>query len=636
MLFKKLRPRLQLLVIFGFAAVLMASYELLKELYFQGGETLWESHLTTILVAAAFATAASFFMRQWSNRIDDQLRIAATAFESQEGRLVTDERGIILRVNRAFTRITGYTVEEACGQTPSLLKSGRQDAGFYASMWQCIHSTGSWEGEIWNRRKNGEVYPEHLTITAVKNEQGIVTNYVASLTDITRHKEAEEEINNLAFFDPLTRLPNRRLLLDRLKQTFAFSARSGQRGALLFIDMDNFRDLNDTLGHDMGDQLLQQVAQRLEVCVREGDTVARLGGDDFVIMLEDLGLQDLDAAAVSEVVGQKILAALRQPYQLASQEYCCTASIGAALFNNHELSAEELMKQADIAMYQAKSAGRNTLRFFDPKMQQSINTRTAMEAELRNALDQDQLCLHYQVQVDSAHRPLGAEALIRWNHPARGLVSPAQFIPLAEKTGLILPIGKWLLETACRQLKRWESRPQTSELSLSINVSARQFRQPGFVAEVKEAIRRHAIDPRRLKLELTESLLLENIEDTIATMHELKETGIRFSLDDFGTGYSSLQYLKRLPLDQLKIDQSFVQDIAANKSDKEIVRTIVAMAQTLNLEVIAEGVEQEEQRQLLFNKGCTYYQGYLFGKPVSSTEFDMSLNNHSAACPAAA
>jgi diguanylate cyclase (GGDEF)-like protein/PAS domain S-box-containing protein len=556
---------------------------------------------------------------------ESELRIAAIAFESQEGMMVTDTNSVILRVNQAFTEATGYTSEEAVGQTPSLLKSGRHTADFYRAMWETIHLTGSWQGEIWDRRKNGEIYPKWLTITAVKGDNGAVTHYVGADVDITERKAAEDAVKNLAFYDPLTRLPNRRLLLDRLDHALASTTRSGREGALMFIDLDNFKTLNDTLGHNMGDLLLQHVAQRLLTCVREGDTVARLGGDEFVVMLEDLSKDIPEAAAQTEAIGVKILASLNQPYQLATHEYHSTPSIGATLFTDHIFGVDVLFKQADIAMYQSKKAGRNTLRFFDPKMQDTVNVRAALENELHKALENRQFHLYYQIQVDSSHRPLGAEALIRWNHPERGLVSPAQFIPLAEETGLILPIGQWVLETACTQLKIWEQDELTCDLVLAVNVSGKQFHQADFVAQVQAAVQRHAINPTRLKLELTESMLLENIEDTIAAMSTLKEIGVMFSLDDFGTGYSSLQYLKRLPLDQIKIDQSFVRDLAIDTSDKAIVNTIIAMARSLNLDVIAEGVETVGQRQILLKKGCIHYQGYLFGKPVPIDEFEASL-----------
>lgn len=552
------------------------------------------------------------------------LRVSSAAFEMQEGIMITDSNSVILRVNKAFTEITGYSAEEIVGQTPRLLRSGRQDAAFYTAMWESIHRTGSWHGEIWDRRKNGEIYPKWLNITAIKDAEGTVTHYVGAQTDISDRKVAEEEINNLAFYDPLTRLPNRRLLLDRLHQ--AIATRNGNKGALLFIDLDNFKSLNDTLGHDIGDLLLQQVAQRLTSCVREGDTVARLGGDEFVLILEDLSALTLEAAAQTESIGEKILAQLNQPYQLGMHVYNGSPSIGATLFDGSEIKVDELLKQADLAMYQAKKSGRNALHFFDPEMQKSINERVSLEKELRKALENGQFQLHFQIQVESPNRPFGAEALIRWIHPERGLVSPAKFIPLAEETGLILPIGQWVLETACAQLKAWQQEVLTRDLVMSVNVSAKQFHQSDFVAQVQEVVARHAINPELLKLELTESMLLEDIEETIATMNALNEIGVRISLDDFGTGYSSLQYLKRLPIRQLKIDQSFVRDIVTDSSDRAIVNTIIAMASSLSLDVIAEGVETEEQRQLLQNAGCNHFQGYLFGKPAPIRQFETLLN----------
>ena len=554
------------------------------------------------------------------------LNISATAFESQDGILVADANGIILRANSSFSEITGYSTADVVGKNPNILSSGRHDADFYSAMWESLNKTGAWKGEIWNRRKDGAIYPERLTITAVKDTQGVVTNYVASFTDITQHKAAEQEIQNLAFFDPLTQLPNRRLLMDRLQHALSSSARSRKAGAILFIDLDNFKNLNDTLGHDIGDQLLQSVAQRLETCVREGDTVARLGGDEFVVMLEDLSEDALEAAKQTESIAAKILSSMNTPYHLGQFEHHSTPSIGATLFTgSDDVSVDDLLKHADIAMYQAKKGGRNTLRFFDPKMQESITTRTGLENELRKALAQDQFRLFYQPQVDDAQRIVGAEVLIRWQHPVRGIVSPLDFIPLAEENGLILPIGQWVLETACAKLKSWERDPLSRNIVLAVNVSAKQLRQADFATQVREAILRNEIDPSRLKLELTESMLQDSIEDTILTMMALKQVGVRFSLDDFGTGYSSLQYIKRLPLDQLKIDRSFVRDIVIDIGDKAIVTTIVAMARSLDIAVIAEGVETEAQSQLLQDLGCKHFQGYLFGKPVSEDEFDALL-----------
>jgi len=555
-------------------------------------------------------------------RAEIELRIAAAAFESQDGMLVTDANNVILRVNQAFTNITGYSAEEAVGQTPRLYSSGRQSKEFYDAMWEAINNQGSWEGEIWNRRKNGEVFPDHLTITAVKDISGHVINYVAIHSDITERKAASEEIRNLAFYDPLTRLPNRRLLMDRLNQALATSARNGRIGALLFLDLDHFKTLNDTLGHDIGDLLLKQVAARLTQCIREDDTLARLGGDEFVILVEDLSELEIEAATQVETMGENILSTLNQPYMLDAHEYRSTPSIGATLLKGHVSSVDMLLKQADIAMYQAKSSGRNVLRFYDPKMQEAISTRVDIERELRIAINQHQFQLYYQMQVDTSGCPFGAEALIRWMHPERGVIGPFDFIPLAEETGLILPIGQWVLDTACAQLAAWEKDLHTSRLMLSINVSAKQFHQADFAALVQAAVLHHGINPSLLKLEITESMLLNDIDGIIITMNQLKKIGIQFELDDFGTGYSSLQYLKRLPISQLKIDQSFIRDITIDSSDQALVHTIITMAHSLDLGVIAEGVETEEQKHLLKNKGCHHYQGTLFSRPVPIADFN--------------
>lgn len=558
---------------------------------------------------------------------EHNLYIAATAFESQEGMMVTDANNIILRVNKAFTTITGYAAEEAVGNRSSLLSSGRHDASFYQTMWEEIRETNYWEGEIWNKRKNGEIYPQHLTITAVKDANQNVTNYVGTLIDITESKQAEQEIEDLAYYDPLTHLPNRRLMIDRINHAMAASARHNKNGALLFLDLDHFKTLNDTLGHDMGDRLLQQVATRLTACIRENDTVSRFGGDEFVILLEELSTHTIEAATQVEDIANKILASLSDAYMLENHHYSSSTSIGITLINDHLSKVDDLLKQADIAMYQAKKDGRNTIRFFDPEMQTRITAHAKLENELKQAIALKQFQLYYQVQMDSAQRAIGAEALIRWHHPEQGLISPINFIPLAEQNGSILAIGRWVLDVACAQLKVWQSDPIMCELTLSINISAKQFHQPDFLSQIIRLIDRHTINPKRLKLELTESLLLDNIEQTITKMKVLADIGIQFSLDDFGTGYSSLQYLKRLPLHQLKIDKSFVDNIVDDGDDQIIVRTIIAMAHSLGLTVIAEGVETQEQRQQLFNEGCTQYQGYLYSKPLAIDSFDTLLTH---------
>ena len=543
----------------------------------------------------------------------------------QDGFSVLDNRGHATDANPALCRMTGFSRAELIGTSSPFPYWPPEEYENINDAFQKTLKGEISDFELTFMHKTGRRFPVIVSPSVVRDKKGNIVSYTATVKDISERKLAEEKIEHLAYHDQLTRLPNRTLLLDRLSQALVSSARHGWAGALLFIDLDNFKNLNDTLGHDTGDLLLKEVAHRLESCVREGDTVARLGGDEFVVMLLELNEQTIEAAAQTDTIGEKILAILRKPYQLGHYAHNCTASIGVTLFQGNQQTIDELMKQADITMYQAKKAGRNALRFFDRQMQESIDARVLMETELNHALEKNQFELHYQIQVDDSHQTSGAEALIRWMHPERGMISPAQFIPLAEETGLILPIGLWVLETACTQIKAWQQDKLTRELTIAVNVSAKQFRQVDFVAQVQVAIQRHAINPRLLKLELTESLLQENIDETIAIMNALNEGGVQFSLDDFGTGYSSMQYLKRLPLDQLKIDQSFVRDLATDVSDQAIVRTIIAMAQSLDMEVIAEGVETEEQQQLLLSKGCTRYQGYLFGKPMPIEQFEASL-----------
>ena len=548
--------------------------------------------------------------------VEAELRLAATAFEAQEGIMITDAYGVIERVNRAFTEITGYEAAQAVGQTPRLLYSGRHDAAFYTEMWSTLRSTGAWQGELWNRRKNGEIYPQWLTITAVRDDDPQLTRYVGTMQDISRRKAREEEISQLAFFDPLTGLPNRRLMKDRLQQALAISARSGREGALMFIDLDNFKRVNDTLGHDKGDILLQQVAQRLTACVREGDTVARLGGDEFVVMLAaDLSIAPTEAAAQARAVGEKILAALHRPYAIAGREQPGSASIGIALFSDHLRTVDELLTHADQAMYQAKAGGRNTLRFFDSAAQNFAQQRATLESEMRQALQLREFVLYYQPAFDRQLRLRGAEALLRWQHPVRGLVEPDAFITVAEEAGLIQGIGQWVLESVCAQLALWAGDPDLAGLRVSVNISALQLRDRRFVPQVLEVLDRTGAVPRRLQLELTESMMLDDLDGTIAKMLALKEHGVGFSLDDFGTGYASLSHLKHLPLDQLKIDRSFVQDLLTNPRDAAIARTIVDLGHSLGLTVIAEGVETKAQRDMLAGFGCHVFQGHLFGTP---------------------
>ncbi len=534
--------------------------------------------------------------------------------------------GLFIDVNQAFVDTQGYSREETLGHTSAELNIwvDPEERNRYTELLHRDSKCSNIEARF--RTKSGEVI-WGLVSAAVIELDG--TPCVMSVRrNITERKQAEEKINHLAFFDQLTELPNRTLLQDRLKQAMAGSLRSGCFGALLLIDLDYFKNLNDTLGHDMGDILLKQVAQRLTDCVREEDTVARQGGDEFVVMLVNLSENQGEAAALIELIGEKIIAALNQPFALKALTYNITSSIGASVFLGQQTNIDTLLKQADLAMYKAKEAGRNTLRFFDPDMAFNVLKRAALDNDLREARQNKQFVLHYQAQV-SGGQVIGAEALLRRQHPVRGLVFPGEFIPVIEETGLILPIGQWVLESACKQLADWATQPDMSHLTVAVNISARQINHANFVEQVLMVLDRSGANPRRLKLELTESLLVNNVEDIIGKMTTLKAKGVGFSLDDFGTGYSSLAYLKRLPLDQLKIDQSFVRDILTDSNDAAIAKMIVVLAGSMGLTVIAEGVETAAQRDSLAQQGCHAYQGYFFSRPVALDAFEVFVK-HSA------
>ncbi|MGP1664440.1 MAG: putative bifunctional diguanylate cyclase/phosphodiesterase [Rhodanobacter sp.] len=550
-----------------------------------------------------------------------ELRITESLYETLQPVMVTDAHAHILRVNRAFVDMMGYSVEEVLGKTPKLFRSNHHDDAFYHTMLDCIARSGQWQGEVWDRRKDGEVFPKWMHIATVMNAAGEVTNMVASYLDISEQKRAEVRIQQLAFHDVLTGLANRILLRERLQRAMADSARQGHYGALLLLDLDHFKTLNDSLGHPVGDTLLQHAGERLSLCVAELDTVARLGGDEFAVVLAELHDVQEHAAAKAEAVGERILEALGRGYSLNGTHYHGTASLGIVLFCGVQHDENALLKQAEMAMYQAKSDGRNRLHFFDVALERAITERTTLERELRAGIAAEQLVLYYQPQVAVGCGVVGAEALVRWNHPHRGLLAPALFIPLAEETGLILPLGKWVLEAACQQLAAWAREPDFAELTLAVNISVPQFRQGDFAEYVLALLERSGARPERLKLEITESLLLTNVDAVIAAMQTLKARGVRFSLDDFGTGYSSLTYLKRLPLDQLKIDQSFVRHLGHDANDEAIARSVTALAHSLGLEPIAEGVETLAQRYFLARIGCTVYQGYYFSHPLPLAEF---------------
>ncbi|MDQ5910965.1 MAG: hypothetical protein QG599_3062 [Pseudomonadota bacterium] len=552
-----------------------------------------------------------------------QLRLAAVAFETAEAMFVTDQNGAIEQVNRAFTRLTGYAPEEAIGQNPRLLRSGRHEADFYATLWHHLLTEGRWSGEIWNRHRDGKMYPQWESITAVHSDQGTITHFVATCIDLTQQKAAQETIRRLAFYDPLTELPNRRLFLDRLSRARAIAHREGRHGALLLVDLDAFKRLNDACGHETGDRLLQEVAARLVHSLREEDTVARLGSDEFALLLANLSSSTEEAGRAARHVAEKVRQVIALPFLATQSEYHVGASIGITLFPADGETANDLLKQADTALYQAKAAGRNRVRFFEAAMQSQIEARFALEGELRQALVRDELRLYFQPQVDEAGRIVGAEALLRWQNPLRGLVSPMDFIPLAEEAGFIVPMGEWVLAEVCRVMTRLTAAGRS--LRLALNVSPRQFRQPGFVRRAKAILMATNADPTCLTLEVTEGLVIDDLVGTIAKMNELKAMGMQLSIDDFGTGYSSLAYLKRLPIDELKIDRSFVQDATTDASDAALVEAILAVAQHLQLAVVAEGVETTEQATFLKDRGCVLFQGYLYGKPQPAEAFLQSL-----------
>jgi diguanylate cyclase (GGDEF)-like protein/PAS domain S-box-containing protein len=590
-------------------------FRLLGEYDIGGMEELCES----VVDLNNYYATAQFELAQANLR----LRQAASVFlHSHNGIIVTDKDNLIADVNPAFSSITGYSRDEVIGTDPEILASTRHDKEVFTQMWEALRKNGFWEGEIWRRKKNGEEFAEWLTVSVVRDTSGELLQHIRIFSDITGQKKAEDQIHRLAFFDQLTGLPNRGLVLDRLKQAIALSARSNNYGSLLFLDLDDFKTLNDTLGHDMGDLLLKQVANRLQANVRAGDTVARLGGDEFLIMLPNQSEDRGEAAIQTEVVGEKIRAALGDPYLLGKHVYNSTPSIGATLFRGDGVTVEEILKQADLAMYKAKAAGGNALGFFDPGLESAVKDRALLEADLREAIREEQLFLEFQPQISAPNTVTGAEVLVRWQHPRRGLVMPGEFIPLAEETGIIRTLGDWVLRAACAQLAKWASQPEMASLSLSVNVSASQFRHAGFVQRVLAALERTKANPNRLMLELTEATMVKDVEDVVKKMQVLKAKGVSFSLDDFGTGYSSMAYLKRMPLKELKIDGSFVRDVLEDSNDAAIARTIVNLAKSLGIGVIAEGVETAGQKDFLNESGCNAYQGYFFSRPLSLEKFE--------------
>lgn len=554
---------------------------------------------------------------------ENRLSLAAHVFESTlEGVMVTDPNGKIVLVNPAFTAVTGYTPEEAIGKTPRILYSGKQDAEFYVNMWASIHETGHWRGEIWNRRKNGEVYLELLTITAIKDECDKTIYYAGVFSDITERKRYEEQIKHQAYHDALTGLPNRFLFHDRLSQALAHASRNHEMLAVMFLDLDRFKLINDSLGHAVGDQLLQAVARRLTGCLRKVDTVSRLGGDEFTVIIPQI-TREKDAAKVA----RKIISALFSPFVLNGHEFFITTSIGISLYPTDGTDIETLIKNADTAMYRAKEKGGNHYQFYTADMNAKAVERLALETSLRRALDRQEFELYYQPLTDlSASRIAGAEALIRWRHPELGIVSPEDFIQSAEETGLIVRIGEWILFTACKQIKAWQESRLPIE-RVCVNLSARQLLQEDLVVTIAWVLQETGIDPGCLELEIAENITISDLEQAIETLRELKLLGVRIAMDDFGTGYSSLMYLKKFPIDTLKIDRSLVRDIPSNSDDMAIISAVVTLAHTLKMEVVAEGVETRQQLGLLQSLNCDLIQGYLFCEPLPADQFADMLRN---------
>ncbi len=555
-------------------------------------------------------------------RAEDQLRMNATVFETTtEGIMVTDEENHIKTINPAFTRITGYGLEEVQGRSPSILSSGRHDRRFYDAMWESVLQKGYWTGEIWNRRKDGSVYPEWLSISTIRDDNGIVKEHVAVFSDITKYKEDEEQILYQANYDALTGLPNRSLLSDRLSQAIVAAQRESWMLAVLFVDLNHFKVVNDTFGHVVGDEVLQMVAGRIRSCLRESDTVARFGGDEFIILLQDVTEMDSVAHIATHIINS-----ITRVITLYGREIYIGASIGITVYPDDAENVDSLLRNADMAMYQAKERGRNTYQFFTASMQQHTLVRQQLELDLRQSIQRNELEIYYQPVVDArVNRVVSVEALVRWHHPVRGMVSPAIFIPLAEDTGQIGPIGEWVMRGACEQLKRWH-RAGFRDLKLAVNLSSRQ-RELGLQADfLKQLLDETGLNADFLTLEMTESLLMRDTEEAMTWLTSFKDLGIKLSVDDFGTGYSSLSYLKRFPVDVLKIDRSFISDLPDNLEDATLVNTIVAMADSLKMRVIAEGVETRQQVEFLLEAGCTELQGFYYAKPMKASSLTEWLN----------
>lgn len=556
--------------------------------------------------------------------------IASIAFQTQEAIMVIDTDAKIIRINQAFTKILGFTEADVLGKTPHMLKTEGHDTIFFENFWNIVNTEGKSGGEIWNKRKNGEVFPSWQTISTVHDEQKNITHYISFLSDISDFKSAEKKIEKLAFYDELTGLPNRRLLHERLEHELKIAERYGRVGILFFLDLDNFKHINDSLGHSAGDFILLEAAKRLQSLLRNTDTAVRLGGDEFIILTSPQDGMHADLLEQSQVIAKKIINEFNKPFLVSDHELFITTSIGIVLYTGMDESVDILLKRADTAMYQAKEAGRNTFQFYQESMQEVADARLHMERHLRNAVANNEFSLYYQPQLSASNEIVGAEALIRWNNAELGKVSPVGFIPVAEETGIIISIGQWVIETVCEQIKDWELQGIYIP-HIAINISAKQFHQDDFVSNLIYTVYGQNIAPNKILLEITEGVFLGNIEEAIDKMNVLKQNGFSFAIDDFGTGYSSLTYLKRLPFDQLKVDQSFVRGLIDNKADAAIVRAIVVMAKSMSLNLIAEGVETDKHLAYLSGYGCHYYQGYYFSKPLTSKKMGDYIKNHNQA-----
>ena len=595
--------------------VIFVSADTSEQSQLEGLELGADDYLTKPVVTTVLVARVRNLLQR--KRAEAQLRLAAHVFEhSGEAILITDGKNRITEANPAFTRMTGYTLDEVRGQDPRILSSGRTSREEYAEMWQAIHQNGFWQGEMWDRCKNGAVYPKLMTISVVRNPQGDIDFFISSFADLSEQKANEEKIRHLAHHDALTGLPNRMHLQISLEQSLATARRDHAEVALMFIDLDRFKIINDTLGHNIGDGLLVEVARRLRDSVRDSDLVARLGGDEFVV-----ALNDCDTANAAAHIAEKILANLAQPYQIEGNPLHTTPSIGISIYPHDGGDLDTLMKNADTAMYHAKAVGRNNFQFFSEGMNKSTNDRLMLENSLHQALQRDEFTVHYQPQADMrSGRLVGAEALIRWQHPERGMVSPLQFIPLAEENGMILAIGTWVLREVCRQIKAWREQGLNG-LRFAVNLSPRQFRHEKLVDDILAILAEFEVPAAALELEITESSVMDNPDAAVLQLKKLNQHGLSIAIDDFGTGYSSLNYLKRFPVSKLKIDRSFVMDIPGDANDTAIAIAVIQLAKSLGLNVVAEGVETAEQQQFLEEQGCDFLQGYRYSKPLDAAAF---------------